>query len=154
MIALRNLMIAFKNATTADFDLTYQIKKASIKPYIEQIWGWDEEIQLSYHVQDFKPDLIKILINGDGIDIGLISVVESDASFLVQNLLLCESAQGSGIGTAILTDLIEQAKLLNKRIELQVFKVNERAKALYERLGFKTVGQTEHHYQMAITNVR
>jgi ribosomal protein S18 acetylase RimI-like enzyme len=116
--------------------------------------GWDEEVQLNYHVQDFKPDLIKVLINENGLDIGLLSIVESNTSFQVQNLLLCDNAQGNGIGTAVLSDLIEQARLLNKRIELQVFKVNERAKALYERLGFKTVGQTEHHYQMVITNVR
>jgi ribosomal protein S18 acetylase RimI-like enzyme len=135
MIALRNLMIAFRNATTADFDLTYQIKKASIKPYIEQIWGWDEDVQLNYHVQDFKPDLIKILINKDGLDIGLLCVMESDTSLHIQNFLLCDSAQGNGIGTAVLSNLIEQAKSLNKGIGLQVFKVNERAKAFYERLG-------------------
>jgi ribosomal protein S18 acetylase RimI-like enzyme len=152
MIILRNLMIAFRNATNADLDLTYQIKKASIKPYIEQIWGWDEEVQVNYHVQDFKPEQIKILINEDGLDIGLFSVIESDTSFLVQNLLLSDSAQGNGIGTAVLSHLIEQAESLNKKIELQVFKVNERAKAFYERLGFKIVEKTEQHYQMAIEN--
>lgn len=146
-------MIAFRNATNADFNLTYQIKTASIKPYIEQIWGWDEAVQLNHHVQDFKPDQIKILINEDGDDIGLLSVIEDEASVLIKNLLLRKIAQRNGVGTAVLNELIEHAKLSNKKIELQVFKVNERAKALYERLGFTIVGQTEHHYQMAITNV-
>ena len=38
-----------------------------------------------------------------------------------------------------------------KPLQLQVFKINDRARALYERFGFETIGQTEHHIQMERT---
>ncbi len=60
------------------------------------------------------------------------------------------SAQGGDIGTAVISRLIDQAST-NKRLELQVLKVNARAKKLYERLGFKTTGEKELHYQMVFT---
>jgi len=147
-------MILSRNATDDDFELTYQIKKTSLKPYIEKIWGWNEEVQLDFHIKDFKPEGTKILRDEYGNDIGLLSTSEDDTTLHINNILLRNTAQGNGIGTAVLSDLIEQAKSGNKRIELQVFKVNERAKKLYERLGFRVVGQTELHYQMAITDPR
>jgi RimJ/RimL family protein N-acetyltransferase len=143
-------MILFRNATDADFDLTYQIKKTSLKPYIEKIWGWNEEVQLDFHIKDFKPEEIKILQDEDGDDIGLLITSEDNISLCIKSILLTNNAQGNGVGTAVLADLIEQARSGNKRIELQVFKVNERAQKLYERLGFRVVGETELHYQMAI----
>jgi len=48
-------MINFRNATNADFNLAFQIKKTSIKPCIEKIWGWDDGVQLDFHTKDFKP---------------------------------------------------------------------------------------------------
>src|SRR5476649_1134736 len=107
-------MILSRNATDDDFELTYQIKKTSIKPYIEKIWGWNEEVQLDIHVKDFKPEGTKILQDEDGNDIGLLSTSEDDTSLYINSILLINTAQGNGIGTAVLSDLIEQAKSGNK----------------------------------------
>jgi len=144
--------IRVRNATDADFDLTFQIKKTSIKPYIEKIWGWEDAVQIEFHIKDFKPEKIKILLDENNDAIGLLITTEDDTHIYIQSLLLCENAQGKGIGTEILHELIKQAKSKSKQIELQVFKVNKRAKALYERLGFSTTGQTAFHYRMSIAN--
>ncbi|MGQ7856674.1 GNAT family N-acetyltransferase [Pedobacter sp. WC2501] len=142
-------MIRFRNATDADFDLTFQIKRKSIKPYIEKIWGWDDAVQLEFHIEDFKSEKIKIIMDESDDAIGLIITTENKTHIYLKSLLLCDNVQGKGIGTEILRDLIKQAKSKSKQIELQVFKVNKRAKALYERLGFSTTGETELHYQMS-----
>ena len=144
-------MIRFRNATDADFDLIFQIKRKSIKPYIEKIWGWDDAVQLEFHNEDFKSEKIKIIIDESNDAIGLIIAIENKTHIYLQSLLLCDNVQGKGIGTEILHHLIKQAKSKSKQIKLQVFKVNKRAKALYERLGFSTTGQTEFHYQMSIS---
>lgn len=144
-------MIRFRNATDADFDLIFQIKRKSIKPYIEKIWGWDDAVQLEFHIKDFKSEKIKIIMDESNDAIGLIIAIENKTHIYLQSLLLCDNVQGKGIGTEILHDLIKQAKSKSKQIELQVFKVNKRAKALYKRLGFSTTGQTEFHYQMSIS---
>lgn len=51
---------------------------------------------------------------------------------------------GKGIGTAMMRALMEQAKAAGfEQIELEVVDNNERAAALYEKLGFKTVGRLQ-----------
>jgi len=143
-------MIIFRDATQDDLLLTYQIKKLSIRPYVEKIWGWNEGDQLSFHEKSFKPAEIRIIQNEQRESVGLLDSIEDDTRIYIKGLLICDFAQGKGIGTAILSELIGNARSTNKRIELQVFIVNERAKKLYESLGFRTIGQTDLHYQMAI----
>ncbi|MCX2585608.1 GNAT family N-acetyltransferase [Pedobacter sp. MR22-3] len=141
-------MINFRNATNADFNLAFQIKKTSIKPCIEKIWGWDDGVQLDFHTKDFNPEKTKIIMDESNEAIGLMVTTEDDTHIYLQSLLLCQNAQGKGLGTEILLELIGQARSRSKQIKLQVFKVNTRAKALYERLGFSTTGQTAFHHQM------
>lgn len=54
-----------------------------------------------------------------------------------------QNFQGQGIGTRLLTTLLDLADnwLLLRRVELTVLVENERAKRLYERLGFEVEGQ-------------
>jgi RimJ/RimL family protein N-acetyltransferase len=143
-------MITFRHATQDDLELTYQIKELSIKPYVEKIWGWDEEDQLAFHQKGFKPEGIRILQNEQSEPIGLLDLIEDNACVYIKSLLICDFAQGKGIGTTILSEIIGKARLTNRRVELQVFVVNERARKLYESLGFKTIGQTNLHYQMRL----
>lgn len=53
--------------------------------------------------------------------------------------------QGRGLGTAVLTDTLGQAHQTGFSVRLQVLLKN-RAKALYERLGFVVTGETGTHY--------
>jgi RimJ/RimL family protein N-acetyltransferase len=115
------------------------------------IWGWNDEAQLDFHKKDFDPRQITILVDQDHNAVGLLNVTEDEAVLTIKSILICEKAQGGGIGTEVIARLIEQARSTNKRLEMQVLKVNARAKKLYERLGFKTTGETEFHYQMAFT---
>ncbi len=146
-------MEVLRSATSADIELTYQIKKLSIKPYVEKVWGWNEEVQYNFHLKEFNPGEIRIITGKNGEEIGLLCVVEDENCLYIKSILIVSNAQGRGTGTEILTKLIEQAKLTSRRIELQVLKVNIRAKRLYEVLGFGVITQTELHYQMAITHL-
>lgn len=142
-------MIQYRKATDKDFELALQIKSRSIKIYIDKIWGWDDTVQLEYHRNDFNPATLQIILDNHGHEIGLLDVREDDGLIYIKSILIDHSAQGKGIGTQILTKIIQQSAQSNKKIELQVYKINEKARKLYERLGFKIIGQTELHYQMA-----
>lgn len=61
---------------------------------------------------------------------------------------LVDYAAGQGQGRAIISDLIARASEERKLLRLRVGLKNEKARRLYERLGFKCVAQTETHYQM------
>lgn len=141
-------MISYRQATDSDFELAFQIKLDSIKPYIQKIWGWNHGVQLDFHKKDFKPEQMQIILDESGQEIGLLNKVETNQSIYLLNLLICNVAQGKGIGTNILKDIIHQSRLTNKKIELRVFKINDGAKRLYQKLGFTVIAETEFHYQM------
>lgn len=142
------MTFSYRKATSADFDLTFYIKSCSIKSYVDAIWGWDEQVQLAFHKKEFNPEVTQIILDADRKAIGLLITTESTESVYIRSILIHQASQGQGIGSTIIADIIERCRLAEKRIELQVYKVNQRAKSLYERLGFTVVGQTDTHYQM------
>ncbi|WP_293306570.1 GNAT family N-acetyltransferase [Pedobacter sp. UBA5917] len=141
-------MIKYRKATITDFQLAFDIKSNSIKPYIEEIWGWDDEVQLKFHRLDFNPDNMSFILDDDNMEVGLIDVLENDGTVFVKSILISKNAQRHGLGTAAMTDIIERSVLINKPIELQVFKINIKALTFYKKLGFKMKGDTELHHQM------
>ena len=53
--------------------------------------------------------------------------------------------QGRGIGSSIVRWLMKEAATAGKPLTLRVLHVNERARALYERLGFRPFKEIETH---------
>ncbi|HZG25384.1 MAG TPA: GNAT family N-acetyltransferase [Chitinophagaceae bacterium] len=140
-----------RNATINDFDLTYSLKERSTKHLIEKIWGWDNNFQLDYHKSQFDPNKTKIIVK-DNKDIGYISVREEQDRILIENIIIDPCYQAQGIGTIVLSDLIKKGRNEQKNIELQVLRINTRAKSLYDRLKFDTFEQTDLHFKMRYTN--
>jgi ribosomal protein S18 acetylase RimI-like enzyme len=81
------------------------------------------------------------------VDIGAISVKRLPTEVFLGTISIMPDHQGRGLGTAVITDLIREAQARHHPVALQVLKVN-RARRLYERLGFIVTGETETHYQM------
>jgi ribosomal protein S18 acetylase RimI-like enzyme len=57
----------------------------------------------------------------------------------LHGIVVARAFQGQGIGSRIIRRLAEEYRGRMDAIELGVHQSNERAKALYERLGFNTV---------------
>ena len=66
--------------------------------------------------------------------------------FEIGNICVKPEYQNKGIGTAILKEIIFDNK--GQDIKLQVFKINERAIKLYEKMGFEKIDETQTHYIM------
>ncbi len=118
-----------------------------MKQLVEKIWGWDDTVQLDYHKKQFDPKKIKIIIY-EKQEVGFISTSENENTLFIESILIDKSFQGKQIGTKVLLDLIRKATEQKKNVELQVLKINDKAKKLYDRLNFKTLGETELHYKM------
>lgn len=77
---------------------------------------------------------------------GLMRLMQTDIDnerFLIDGICVAEIHRGQGIGAALVTALIEEARSRGYRtIRLEVVDTNIRARALYERLGF-TVTRSE-----------
>ncbi len=136
--------ISLRNAENSDLEKIYRIKSKSIKPYIEEIWGWKEAYQREVHINNFVA-LDTQLIVYKRQEIGYIVMKETVKEIYIENLLIKEEFQNLGIGNEVMGQIFDRANSENKIIRLQVFKINTKAQRFYENLGFEKTSLKEHH---------
>ena len=130
-----------------DKEFAYQAKRAAFREYVEQVWGWDEGKQRKLHDQRFAAQDFCV-INLAGEDVGIMSVDLKPDSVVVNQLYILPERQKQGIGRRCMSIVVEEAKKLNLPVRLRVLKVNPRAVAFYERLGFTISDVTDTHFLM------
>ncbi len=135
-------------AVSEDADALFEIHKTAMFEYVDQIWGWDDDWQDQDFHKDFDPPIGRQVICDSNKPIGFLCLDSLDDAIYIGAIELHPSYQGRGIGSAIFKRLVEMSERDDRTLRLQVFKINSRARGLYERLGFAVMGQTEHHYQM------
>ena len=137
-------------ATAADHDFVRQLLLTTSKGYVEQTWGWNDQIQQLVE-QDFErwfnPPASGRIVQVDDRDIGYIKVAKHEDGVLLDMVLLDPTYQNRGLGTALIASVVEEAHARGQAVVLQVLKVNP-SKRLYERLGFVVSGELAHHYLM------
>ena len=138
--------IDFRQATEEDFDFLYAMHIATMKDYVNQIWGWDDAFQESLFRERYTPAQIQV-ITFDSKDIGMISLEERTDDVFLRAIELLPTHQGQSIGARIIQQIIDDAASKQKPVSLSVLKVNP-AKNLYERLGFLTIEKTDTHFIM------
>lgn len=80
---------------------------------------------------------------------GRIMVFRSEHEFVLVDIALLPAARGMGIGTALITDLLTEAERAGKPVCLHVAKDN-RARRLYERLGFEICEDAGMYFKMEL----
>ena len=83
----------------------------------------------------------------DGVPCGYSSSEETDDLITFNELVILPEFQGCGIGTRVLNEKIEKAKIKKIPARLQVLKANK-AIDLYQRLGAEIIGETDTHLKM------
>jgi len=81
--------------------------------------------------------------------IGVVKVIREPSQWKLLQLQLLPEHQRNGIGTQVVQSVLHQAKLAQVPVVLTVLKSNP-AKRLYERLGFRVVGEREDVYEMRV----
>ena len=132
--------IALRPATPADSEFCYQLHQAAMGDYIAAIWGWDEQVQRDFHTRAFNPGRWQI-ITADGVDIGMLDVEYRPGEIYLSRIEICPDHQGHGIGTRLISALIDEARQKGQDLVLDVLTVNHRAQALYQRLGMTEVAR-------------
>src|SRR5205085_11100574 len=135
------LNYTLRKATTADLQLSYDIRKNALQEYITQTWGWDEDWQWKYHLEDFDTSIMQI-IEKDDEPAGSLELVDEDNSIRVTDIYIIDKFQSKGIGEDIMKKIIEKAAEEKKDVTLQVLKVNDKAQEFYKRLGFIQTGES------------
>jgi GNAT superfamily N-acetyltransferase len=127
-------------------EFSYQVKKAAEGEYITSMFGWDEDVQRSYHTkawQQQKPDIITY----DGKLIGTIATIENEDCLEIGQFFILPEYQNRGIGTHLLKNILDKADQLGKNVTLRFLK-NNPVQSLYVRNGFRIVDTSEILYYM------
>ncbi|GAB3656332.1 GNAT family N-acetyltransferase [Glycomyces tarimensis] len=132
--------IGLRPATSADGDYCFELHKAAMGAYVTAIWGWDEELQRDYHARAFTPGRWQI-ITVDGMNAGMLAVEHRDTEIYLGRISIHPDYQGRGIGSRLIADLMRQAREQGRDLVLDVLVVNQRAQALYRRLGLHEVAR-------------
>jgi hypothetical protein len=79
--------IRLRPATADDLQFFFALHKQSLGPYVDQIWGWDDDAQRAYLERTIAPDDTQVIVvhgvdvrrlnvedHGDEVFIGLIEI--------------------------------------------------------------------------------
>lgn len=140
-------MTNLRPANAEDLAPLFTLHRSVFRSHIEQLWGWDEDWQYSNFRSECASAATSV-IEVDGQIAGYIQVLDRGSHIDVQNIAIAPAFQCQGMGTMLLKDLQSQATARKRPIHLGVFKTNTAAQRLYERLGFRQVGETRTHIEM------
>lgn len=131
-------------ALPGDRDFLFALHRAATREYVELVWGWDEDAQVAFFDDRFAPERWQIVRAGDA-DVGVLIVERDETGIYLAEIELLPEWQGRGIGSAVIRSLTEEATASGKELTLRVLHANPRARALYERLGFRPFEEIETH---------
>ena len=146
--------VTLRPATSADDPLIRRLFSDSRAQDFAQLPGADAAVQALIALQftaqaamltgRFPDARHEIIVAGD-LPVGRILTTGQPDGIRLIDIAVSSEHQGQGIGTAVLTALLEHADANGRTVHLSVWELNERATRLYARLGF-TVTATDGGY--------
>ena len=133
-----------RRAEADDYAFLRALNEATMRDYVDAVWGWDDEAQAEFFNRRFDPARWQVIATDES-DIGVLIVDEADDEIYVAEIQVAPEWQGRGIGRAVLRALMDDGAQRGKSVTLRVLRANGRARALYERLGFEPFKETETH---------
>jgi ribosomal protein S18 acetylase RimI-like enzyme len=139
--------VELRAAGPGDLEFLYALLEVALGPYVAQTYGaWKEEEQRARFAASTRPESHQI-VELAGRPVGCLAVDWSGDHVKLQRVLLVPEAQGRGIGSHLVRELLARASAARRPVRLRVFKVNP-AQRLWRRLGFTVIGETETHWLM------
>lgn len=138
--------LKLRPAVEADRAFARSLHHACYRPWVEPIWGWDEDRQDRLFAERWESAGTSIVELGRAA-IGSLRTTEGDDHLLIDDIEIHPDRQGRGLGTRILRTVLDDADSRSRPVRLQVLKGNP-ARRLYERLGFTVTGETDSHLLM------
>jgi ribosomal protein S18 acetylase RimI-like enzyme len=136
--------VNIRPVTKNDYYFYYYARKETVKEYIEKTHGWDTKVQKENHRKYFNFNMQnKHIIELECKKIGLLNYVEEIDCIEVDQIFILPKYQNKGIGSTILTEIINTGKNKKKPIIPGVLKSNIKAQKFYKKLGFIEYDQTD-----------
>lgn len=134
-------------ATNADKAYFAALNEACYTDVVTRQFGsWDADAQRAYFDNKWlSQQFRKIVVDGEVV--GGIWIEERDDHRLLREIQVHPQFQGQGIGTRVVREAIAAAVADGRKLRLHVLFEN-RARSLYERLGFVVIGENDTQYIM------
>lgn len=140
-------MYSLRSAGSEDAEFLYSLFVATMRSSITQVWGiWDEPRWAAFFRNHFDPARYQVVVV-EGHDVGALAVERRSNEVYLDTVEIAPEYQGSGLGTALIREVLRDAWSQALPVTLQVNRANP-SKRLYERLGFVEIGRTGTHYRM------
>ena len=133
--------LLLREGTAADAEFIYRVVEATMRGYVEKIWGSFSEDYNRKNIADTLAAGIYSIIQLDGRDIGALAVERHPSHIQLAQMYILPSHQNRGIGTRLVRELAREAKESGRPLRLRVLAVNP-ARRLYEREGFQVTSTT------------
>jgi GNAT superfamily N-acetyltransferase len=114
------------------------------------MFGWDERNQDAYADKDFDERTPHLIYKEDR-KVGVVGWQMKPDHIWFGPIFILPEHQGQGIGMHVVKEFIKKAEAEKLPLRLQTLLMNQKAKALYERLGFKTLDKSAVHWQLEYT---
>lgn len=143
-----NQKLSLRPATHSDTDFARNAHHQAYHDVIERQFGtFDEALQDQFFAKSWGDSSGYQVINWGDEPAGYTRVEETPEYIYGHELVILPEYQSKGIGSFLLRSWQANAQSKNIPLRLQVLKENK-AKELYERVGFKETSQTDTHYEM------
>jgi GNAT superfamily N-acetyltransferase len=149
--------ITLRSYGEADMEFLYAVFAASRDREMALVPHWDEaeknaflreQFRLQHsHYQSHYPDARYQIILLDNEPIGRLYVAPMNNEIRLMDVALLAEYRGRGIGAQLVIAIMEEARRSDRFVSLHVEEEN-RAKQLYERLGFTVVGEVSFYKLM------
>ena len=111
-----------------------------------QFGRWDEAEQDGFFAEKWDSRHYQQVVV-EGAPVGVLRLTRDADQLFIDEMQLLPEFQGRGIGTQVLADLLADSRRAKLPVRLRVLRLN-RAKSLYERLGFTVYDETGTHFLM------
>ena len=128
--------------TFADVPRLLELHEQAFRPLVETRSAWCPEEQTQIVRDSF---LLGSVVEVQGVAVGQLMVERHPEHVFLKRLMLDPEVQGRGLGRQIVWDVIDRAAPLP--VTLSVWETN-RARSLYERLGFRVTHVEGHKVKM------
>jgi GNAT superfamily N-acetyltransferase len=91
--------IVLRPAVAEDFEFFIALHESSLGPYVDEVWGWDDDEQRAYVARNLDVERVRVIVV-DGLD-----VEEHDAEVFLALIELTPDHQGRGIGSQLIAEL-------------------------------------------------
>ncbi|MCW0504951.1 GNAT family N-acetyltransferase [Aeromonas piscicola] len=123
----------------SEFEQRFAAVKQGIFPYVEAVFGWDDEFQRERLTCAYQPQWFSWILQG-GERVGLLCSKPYEDALHVHLLIIFPQYQGRQLGAAVMARLHREAEREGKcRVTLSSFTDNHGAIRFYQRLGYKVI---------------